>query len=336
MRCDPGESHMRRRDFIKVAGGSAVAWPFAARAQQPTMPSIGFLSSLSASDAQRITAAFDKGLSETGYVEGRNVAVKYHFAEGQYGRLPDMAADLVRRQVSVITAISGTPAGLAAKAATATIPVVFAMGSDPVTSGLVTSLSRPERNVTGATFFTAPLATKRLEIIRQLMPKATTIGVLVNPVNPPSALEGTSVPGAARTAGLSAKVLHASNASQIGDAFNAFARQGIDALYISADPMFLNQRSQLVALAARHAVVTIYADREITEAGGLVSYGASRSEAYRQAGLYVGRILKGEKPGDLPVVLPTKFELVINLRTAKALGADIPPTILALADDVIE
>jgi putative ABC transport system substrate-binding protein len=327
---------MRRRDFIKLVSGSAAAWPLAARAQQPAMPSIGFLSSLSANDAQRITDAFKRGLAEAGYVEGRNVAVEYHFAEGQYGRLPDMAADLVRRQVSVIAAISGTPAGLAAKAATGTIPVVFAMGSDPVTSGLVTSLSRPEGNVTGATFFTAPLATKRLEIIRQLAPKATTIGVLVNPVNPPSALEGTSVPGAAQTVGLSTRVLHASNANQINDAFSAFARQGIDALYISADPMFLNQRGQLVALAARHAVVTIYADREIAEAGGLISYGASRSEAYRQAGLYVGRILKGEKPGNLPVVLPTKFELVINLKTAKTLGSEIPPTVLAIADDVIE
>jgi putative ABC transport system substrate-binding protein len=325
---------MRRRDFIVGLGG-AVSMSFVARTQQ-TMPVIGFLSSLSANDAARITSAFQKGLNEAGYVQGQNVALEYRFAEGRYDKLPDMAADLVRRQVTIIAAISGTPAGLAAKAATETIPIVFAMGSDPVTSNLVTALNRPGRNVTGATFFTAPLATKRLEIVRQLLPKVTTIGVLVNPTNPPSALEGRNVPSAAQTIGLATRVLNASTPSQIDDAFASLVREPVDALYVSADPMFLNQRNQLIALTARHAVFAIYADREIAEAGGLISYGASRSDAYRQAGLYVGRILKGEKPGDLPVVLPTKFELIINLKTARTQGVDIPATVLAIADEVIE
>jgi putative ABC transport system substrate-binding protein len=247
-----------------------------------------------------------------------------------------MAADLVSRRVVLIAAISGTPAALAAKAATATSPVVFAIGGDPVTLGLVTSLNRPGANVTGVTFFTAPLATKRLEMVRELAPKAATVGVLVNPDNPPSALEGKDVPAAAHAMGLQTSILNASTAGQIDDAFVAIVRQRIGGLYVSADPLFFNQRGKLAALAAYHAVPAIYADREIAEAGGLISYGASRSDAYRQAGRYTGRILKGEKPGDLPVVLPTKFELVINLKTAKALGLDVPAKLLALADEVIE
>jgi putative ABC transport system substrate-binding protein len=326
---------MRRRQFIILLGGAA-AWPLAAGAQQAAMPVIGFLSSLSARDAPRILAAFHRGLNEAGYVERRNVAIEYRWAEGQYDRLPAMAADLVHRSVFMIAAISGTPSALAAKAATSSIPVVFAIGGDPVTPGLVASLNRPGGNITGVTFFTAPLATKRLEIVRELAPGATTVGVLVNPSNPPSLLESKVVPDAARGIGLHSRVLNASTAIQIDDAFAYMAQQQIGALYVSADPLFFNHRDKLATLAARFATPAVYADREIAEAGGLITYGASRADAYRQAGIYSGRVLKGEKPGDLPVVLPTKFELVINLRTAKALGLDVPPTLLARADDVIE
>jgi ABC-type uncharacterized transport system substrate-binding protein len=325
---------VRRRAFVTLLGGAA-AWPFATHAQQP-VPVVGFLSSLSAGDATRVTAAFSRGLNEAGYVDGRNIVVEYRWAEGEYERLPAMAADLVRRKVVAIAAISGTPSALAAKSATATIPLVFAIGGDPVAFGLVGSLNRPGANVTGVTFFTAPLAKKRLEIVRELVPRATTIGVLVNPDNPPSALEGKDVPVAAQTTGLQTRVMGASTAGQIEEAFTPVLRQAMDALYVSADPLFFNQRDRLAALAAYHRVPTIYADREIVEAGGLISYGASRSDAYRQAGSYVGRILNGEKPGDLPVVLPTKFELVINLKTSRALGLDVPPTLLARVDDVIE
>jgi putative ABC transport system substrate-binding protein len=297
---------------------------------------VGFLSSLAVSDRQRILTPFHNGLNDAGYFEGRNVAIDYRFAEGHYDRLPALATDLVRRQVAVIAAISGTPSALAAKAATGMIPIVFALGGDPVTAGLVSSFNRPSGNVTGVTFFTAPLATKRLEIVRQLAPKTTIVGVLINTKNPPSVLEGRSVPAAAPTFGLQTVVFGASTEGEIEQTFTAIRQQRISALYVSADPLFFNLRSKVAALAERHAVTTIYADREIAEAGGLVSYGASRSDAYRQAGTYVGKILKGEKPGDLPVLLPTKFELVLNLKAAKSLGISVPPTLLALADAVIE
>jgi ABC-type uncharacterized transport system substrate-binding protein len=325
---------MRRREFIAL-GTAAAVWPLAARAQQP-LPVIGFLSSLTAPDAPRVTAAFKQGLLEVGYVEGRNVAIEYRWASGQYNQLPSLAADLVRHNVSVIAAISGTPTALAAKAATATIPIVFAIGGDPVTPGLVTSLNRPSANVTGVTFYTAPLAAKRFELLRGLAPKATIIGVLVNPHNSASVLEGKSVAAAAQAIGQQATVLNASAEAGIDEAFAAIARQRIDALFVSAEPLFINQRSQLVALAKRYAVPAIYADREIAEAGGLISYGTSRTDAYRQAGVYTGRILKGEKPADLPVMQPTKFELVINLKAAKALGLTMPAALLTSADEVIE
>ena len=323
-----------RREFITLLG--AAAWPLAARAQQAAMPVIGFLSSLSQRDAARITAAFFQGLNEAGYAEGRNVALEYRWAEGQFERLPTMAVELVRRQVAVIAAISGTPAGLAAKAATTSIPIVFAIGGDPVAPGLVSSLSRPSGNVTGVTFFTSPLAAKRLELLRDLVPQATRFAVLTNPDNPPSKLEGIEVSAAAQTFGREATVLNATTEAHIDEAFVAIVQQRIGAVFVSADPLFFNHRDKLVALAAQHGTPAIYAYREQVEAGGLISYGASRSDAYRQAGIYTGRILRGEKPGDLPVVLPTKFEFIINLKAAKALGLTVPNTLLASADEVIE
>jgi putative tryptophan/tyrosine transport system substrate-binding protein len=326
---------MKRREFIALLGNAA-AWPLAARAQQAAMPVIGFLSSLSANDASRITAAFYQGLNETGYVDGRNVAVEFRWTDGQYDRLPAMAAELVNRQVAVIAAISGTPAGLAAKSATTSIPIVFAIGGDPVAPGLVTSLNRPAGNVTGVTFFTSPLAAKRLELLRDLVPKATTFAVLTNPDNPPSLMEGIEVPAAAKAFGQEATVFNATSETDIDDAFSAIAQQSIGALFVSADPLFFNYRDKVVALAERHRTPATYAYREQVEAGGLISYGASRSDAYRQAGRYVGRILKGETPGSLPVVLPTKFELVFNLKTAKALGLEVPVHLQQLADEVIE
>jgi ABC-type uncharacterized transport system substrate-binding protein len=277
-----------------------------------------------------------QGLNEAGYVEGRDIALEYRWAEGQYERLPAMAAELVRRQVAVIAAISGTPAGLAAKAATTSIPIVFAIGGDPVAPGLVASLNRPGGNVTGVTFFTSPLAAKRLELLRELVPKATTFAVLTNLDNPPSKLEGIEVPAAAKAFGQEAKVLNATTETHIDDAFAAIVQQRIGALFVSADPLFFNHRDKVVALAARHRTPTIYAYREQVEAGGLISYGASRSDAYRQAGNYVGRILKGEKPDTLPVVLPTKFELVLNLKTAKVLGLTVPLIMQMTADEVME
>jgi putative ABC transport system substrate-binding protein len=327
---------MRRREFLGGLGGTVVGWPHVTHAQQPAMPLIGFLSSLSANDEARVTAAFHQGLNEAGYVDGRNVALEYRWAEGQYQRLPAMAAELVRRQVAVIAAISGTPAGLAAKSATTSIPIVFAIGGDPVAPGLVTSLNRPGGNVTGVTFFSSPLATKRLGLLRELVPEATRFAVLANPDNPPSELEGIEVTAVAKAFGHEASVLNATTEAHIDDAFAAIVQRRIGALFVSAEPLFFNYRDKVVALAARHRTPAIYAYREQVQAGGLIGYGASRSEAYRQAGIYTGRILKGEKPGDLPVALPTKFEFVINLKTAKTLGLTVPQTLLARADEVIE
>jgi putative tryptophan/tyrosine transport system substrate-binding protein len=312
------------------------AWPLTAGAQQSAMPVIGFLSSLSSSEQSHVMLSFRRGLNEAGYFEGRNVGIEYRWAAGQYGLLPALAADLVNRQVAVIAAISGTPAALAAKTASATIPIVFAMGSDPVAFGLVTSFNRPDGNITGATFFTAGLGPKRLELLRELVPGAKAVAMLVNAANPPGAADMTNVAAAAHVIGLRAKVLDASTSGDIDTAFALFANERPDVLFVGPDPLFLVHRDKLVALAARDAIPTIYADREIAEAGGLISYGASRQEAYRQAGHYCGRILKGEKPGDLPVVRVTKFELVINLKTAKALGLTVPLTLQASADEVIE
>jgi putative ABC transport system substrate-binding protein len=331
---------MRRREFITLIGGAAAApsllWPLAARAQQAAVPVIGFMSSLTPSDQTAIMTAFRRGLGDAGFTEGRNVAIEYRWAEGRYERLPEMAADLTRRQVAVVAAISGTPAALAAKAATTTIPIVFAMASDPVDAGLVGSLNRPGGNITGATFFTGLLGEKRVGLLRELLPKAATIALLVNPDNRSGVVDGINAQAAVRAIGLRERMFDARDGREIDAVFATLARERPDALYVNPDALFFNERARIVALAARHAMPAIYADRESAEAGGLLSYGASRTEAYRQAGSYVGRILRGEKPGDLPIVLPTKYPLVINLKTAKTLGLEVPDRLLVAADEVIE
>jgi putative ABC transport system substrate-binding protein len=327
---------MRRRQFITLLGGAAAAWPLAARAQQPALPVIGFLSSLASSDFNLVAPAFLEGLNETGFVDGRNITIEYRWADGDYQRLAALSADLVRRHVAVIAAISGTPAALAAKAATTTIPIVFAIGGDPVAPGLVTNLSHPGGNITGVSFYTSPVVTKRLDLARELIPRGTTIGVFVNPDNPPSVTESKTLQAAAAAVGQPIKIFNASTESQIDSAFAEVAQQKIGALIVSSDPLFFVARQMLVVLMARYALPTIFADREQAEAGGLISYGASRPDAYRQAGNYIGRVVKGEKPGDLPVVLPTKYTLLINRKTAKALGLFLPASLLARADEVIE
>jgi putative ABC transport system substrate-binding protein len=326
---------IRRREFITLLGGAAAAWPLAARAQQP-IPVIGFLSSLAPSDLTHVMPAFQQGLDRAGFVESRNVAIEYRWAEADYHRLPALAADLVSRKVAVIAAISGTPAALAAKAATTTIPIVFAIGGDPIAPGLVSSLSRPGGNITGVSFFNAPVVSKRLDLARELAPSGSTIAILINPNNPPSAAEGEAVQAAAAAVGQPLLIVSASTQNEIDDAFATIKQERIGAVLVSHDPLFFSERVKLVVLMARHALPTIFAEPEHARTGGLISYGSSRTDAYRQAGDYVGRILRGEKPGELPVVLPTKFHLVINLKTAKSLGIEVPGTVLARADEVIE
>jgi putative tryptophan/tyrosine transport system substrate-binding protein len=327
---------MNRREFITLLGGAAVAWPLAARAQQPIMPVIGFVSSLAHRDLGLVVPGFHEGLNAAGFIEGRNIAIEYRWAEGDYQRLPALAADLVNRKVAVIAAISGTPAALAAKAATTTIPIVFAIGGDPITPGLVTSLNRPGGNVTGVSFYNAPLVTKRLDLARELVPTGSIIAVLVNLENQAGAEEGRAAQAAAAALGEPLLLLNASTPSHLDDAFATMKREQARAVIISSDPFFFNERAKLIVLMARDRMPAIFGDREQAEAGGLIAYGASRTDAYRQAGNYVGRIVKGEKAADLPVVLPTKFHILVNLKTAKSLGIDIPTNVLARADEVIE
>jgi putative ABC transport system substrate-binding protein len=331
-----GGADMKRREFITLVGGAAVAWPLAARAQQPAMPVIGFLSGRSPSDTKSAVAAFHRGLGEVGYFEGKNVAIEYRWAEGRYDRLPALAAELVGRQVAVIAATGGDPTPLAAKAATATIPIVFTIGGDPVQLGLVASINMPGGNVTGVTFMFLEFGAKRLELLHQLVPKATAIAMLVDPNYPLPSAEMRDVQTAALSLGLQINVLNASTESQMDAAFATMAQQSAGGLLVGANIFVLVHRERLVQLAARHAIPTIHWTREFIDAGGLMSYGADIVTGYQHAGVLTGRILKGEKPVDLPVMRPNKFDLVVNLKAAKALGLTVPDKLLALADEVIE
>jgi putative tryptophan/tyrosine transport system substrate-binding protein len=327
---------MRRRQFMTLLGGAAAAWPLAARAQQPAMPVIGFIRVGSADASARFAAAFRKGLNETGYIEGQNVMVEYHWMEGQYDRLPALMADLVRRQVAVIAAPGNQPA-LAAKAATATIPIVFGVGDDPVRLGLVASLSRPGGNTTGINFFVNEVMAKRLRLLHDLVPKAIRIAVLLNPAN--AAVAETTlrdVQQAASTLGLQIQVFNATTIGEIDAAFATLARERPDALFVAGDAFFANRRGQFATLTARDRIPATYSLRDYVAAGGLMSYGTDLADMFHQVGVYTGSILKGAKPADLPVLQSTKFEFVINLQTARALGIEVPPGLLAITDEVIE
>jgi putative ABC transport system substrate-binding protein len=328
---------MRRRDFIKVLAGPAFTWPLAAHAQQRTMPVIGFLSSRSADISVRVLAAFRKGLNETGYVEGQNVMVEYHWLEGQYDRLPTLLNDLVRRQVAVIAVPGSTPAALAAKAATAKIPIIFGVGEDPVQLGLVDNLARPGGNATGFNFFVAEVVAKRLRLLHDIVPKAVHVAVLVNPANA-SITETTLniVQEAARAIGVQTEIVNATTMSEIDAVFASFAHGRPDALFVAPDGFFVSRAVQLAALSARDKIPAAYPERDMPAVGGLMSYGTDITEMYHQVGVYSGSILKGSKPAEMPVIQSTKFEFVINLQTARALGIEIQSNLLSIADEVIE
>jgi putative ABC transport system substrate-binding protein len=326
---------MRRREFITLVGSAAGAWPFVARAQQRALPIVGFIN-VGPADPP-LAPAFRKGLGETGYVEGQNVTVEYHWLEGQYDRMPALVADLVRRRVAVIAAPGATPVAIAAKAATATIPIVFGVGDDPVKLGLVASLARPGGNATGINFFSGELVAKRLTLLHDLVPKAVRVAVLVNPTNP-AVTENTlrDVQEAARVIGLQINVVNASTSNEIDAVFAALARERPDALFVNGDGFFNSRRVQISTLAARGKIPAAYSLRDSVEAGGLMSYGTDRTDRFRLVGVYTGKILNGTKPADLPVVQSTKFEFVVNMKTAKALGLAIPETLLATADEVLQ
>jgi len=326
---------VKRREFITLLGGTAVGLPLTAGAQQAAMPVIGWLGPDSRASEDFRVVPFRQGLKEAGYSEGQNIAIEYRWAEGHHERLPALAADLVRRQVTVLAPTS-LPAALAAKSATTTIPIVFTIAGDPVQVGLVASFNRPGGNITGVSQYLSALAAKRLELLRELVPNATIIGVLVNPNLQDAVWQSNEVKEAARIVGQQVHIVDTNSEGDLNTAFATLVQLKAGAIFVTADPLFAGHRDQLVALAAHHKIPAIYGVREFVSAGGLMSYGSNLADGYRQAGVYVGRVLKGAKPGDLPVVQPTKFELTINLKTARALGLDVPPTLLARADEVIE
>ena len=326
---------MRRRNFLGMIGGAAAAWPLSAWAQQQPMPMIGFLSSRSPGESAGVVAAFRQGLGETGFVEGRNLAIAFRWAEGHYDRLPALAAELVGLPVVLLFAAGGPPSAFAAKAATSTIPIVFSAVGDPIEIGLVPSLNQPSGNITGMAYFFVTLAEKRIELMKELKPTASVIGYLLNPLSQRSEIESKGVLAAARALGIELR-LNASSENELDTAFDAVTKLDVGALVASVDPYFDSQRERIVALAARHRMAAVYGWREYVLAGGLMSYGTDLPDSYRQAAIYVGRILKGEMPANLPVMQPTKFNLAVNLKTAKALDLTVPPTLLARADEVIE
>jgi putative ABC transport system substrate-binding protein len=328
-------SVIRRREFITLLGGAA-AWPLAVGAQQAAMPVIGFLGGGSPDAFAHVVNAFRQGLYETGFAEGQNVTIEYRWAEGQYDRLPALVADLIRQKSAVIVATGGDVGVRAAKKAATAIPIVFTSGSDPVAAGFVSSLNRPGGNVTGVSLFVSVLEGKKLELLRELVPMAAVIGFLVNPNNPRADVDTADMQAAARALGKLLLILKADGEHDFDAVFTNLAQQRVDALVVHTEPFFLSRRDHLVELAARHSIPTIYGLREFAAAGGLISYGTKLSDSYRQVGIYTGRILKGEKPADLPVMQPTKFEFVINLKAAKALGLEVPTSLLARADEVIE
>ena len=326
---------MKRREFITVVG-SAVTWPLVAHAQQPALPVVGFLSSLSSAALTGPVAAFRQGLGSLGYEEGKNVAIEFRWAEGHYDQLPALAAELAEKRAAVIVTVGGDPPAFAAKAASTTIPLVFMVGQDPVKLGLVTSLSRPGGNATGVNLLISETESKRIDLLRELAPAASVFAALINPKNADAEVQSSAVNSAAHSIGQQIEIINASNEIELENAFARFVQDRIGGFILTADPFFVYRREQIIAAAAEHQIPGVYFLREFAESGGLASYGTSLADAYRQAGVYAGKILAGTKPTDLPVIQPTKFELVINLKTAKALGLTVPPSLLAIADQAIE